>query len=439
MSGNLIAFLGFAAMILLIGLRMPIGMAMLVVGIGGYISMSSAINFLNYIKTTPYFLFANYTMTVIPLFILMGALAEQSGLARDLFTAARSCLGHRKGGLAMAVIGACTGFGAICGSSVATTATFGRSALPELQRYGYAGSLSTGTIAAGGTLGILIPPSVVLVVYAISTEQNIAKLFQAALIPGILASLFYCITIALVVRRNPALAPLLPRMSWLERVPALLAIWPAVTVAGVVLGGIYGGLFTPTEGASVGAIAMLITGLITRKLDRERIVKSLRITAETTAMIFLILLGGEIFNAFLALTQMPTNLAEWISGLGLSPPLVMAMLLFSYILLGAVMDELAMIILTLPIFFPVVQALDFGIPPDDVAIWFGILVLIVVGIGLTAPPIGLNVFVISAIARGVPINETYRGVLPYVAADFIRLLLVFFFPILAVGMVRWLS
>jgi tripartite ATP-independent transporter DctM subunit len=426
-------------MIFLIGLRMPIGMAMLVVGIGGYVSMSSAVNFLNYIKTTPYFLFANYTMTVIPLFILMGAFAEQSGLAKDLFSAARSCLGHRKGGLAMAVIGACTGFGAICGSSVATTATFGRSALPELQRYGYAGSLSTGTIAAGGTLGILIPPSVVLVVYAISTEQNIAKLFQAALIPGILATLFYCLTIALVVRRNPSLAPLLPRMSWSERLPALLAIWPAVTVAGVVLGGIYGGLFTPTEGASVGAVAMLVTGIVTRKLDRARLVRSLRITAETTAMIFLILLGGEIFNAFLALTQMPANLAEWISGLGLSPPLVMAMLLFSYILLGAVMDELAMIILTLPIFFPVVQALDFGIPPDDVAIWFGILVLIVVGIGLTAPPIGLNVFVIGAIARNVSINETYRGVLPYVAADFTRLLLVFFFPVLAVGLVRWLS
>jgi tripartite ATP-independent transporter DctM subunit len=439
MSGNLVALLGFLTMIALIGLRMPIGMAMLVVGIGGYISLSSAVNFLNYIKTTPYFLFANYTMTVIPLFVLMGALAEQSGLARDLFTAARSCLGHRKGGLAMAVIGACTGFGAICGSSVATTATFGRSALPELQRYGYAGSLSTGTIAAGGTLGILIPPSVVLVVYAISTEQNIAKLFQAALIPGILAALFYCVAIAIVVRKSPGLAPLLPRLPWRERIPSLLAIWPALTVAGVVLGGIYGGLFTPTEGASVGAISMLLTGLVTRKLDRSRIVRSLRITAETTAMIFLILLGGEIFNAFLALTQMPTNLAEWISGLGLSPPLVMAMLLFSYILLGAVMDELAMIILTLPIFFPVVQALDFGIPPDEVAIWFGILVLIVVGIGLTAPPIGLNVFVISAIARNVSINETYRGVLPYVAADLLRLALVFFFPILAVGLMRWMS
>jgi tripartite ATP-independent transporter DctM subunit len=439
MSGNMAAFLGFVALVVLLVLRMPIGMTMLVVGIGGYISMSSAVNFLNYVKQTPYFLFANYTMTVIPLFILMGALAEQSGLARDLFTAARAVLGHRRGGLAMAVIGACTGFGAICGSSVATTATFGRAALPELQRYGYAGSLSTGTIAAGGTLGILIPPSVVLVVYAISTEQNIARLFQAALIPGLLATLFYLLTITLVVWRNPALAPVQPRIPWRERAGPLMAIWPAIAVAIVVLGGIYGGVFTPTEGASVGAVAMLMAGLLTGKLNLQRIVRSLRITAETTAMILLILLGGEVFNAFLALTQMPTNLAEWISGLGLSPPVVMIMLLASYILLGAVMDELAMIILTLPIFFPVVQALDFGFPADEVAIWFGILTLMVVGIGLTAPPIGLNVFVIGAIARDVPIRATYRGVLPYVAADFIRLGFVFAFPGLALYLVRLLN
>lgn len=439
MSGNTVAMIGFAAMILLIALRMPIGMAMLVVGMTGYISMSSLANLLNYVKTTPYFLFANYTLTVIPLFVLMGALAEQSGLARDLFRAASSCVGHRRGGLAMAVIGACTGFGAICGSSVATTATFGRSAFPELDRYGYARSLSAGTIAAGGTLGILIPPSVILVVYAISTEQNIVKLFQAALIPGLLATLFYVAMIALVALRKPDLAPLQPRQPWSARWPAIARTWPALSVALIVLGGIYGGIFTPTEGASVGVIAMLAAGLATGQLHMGGVIKSLRITAETTAMIFLILLGGEIFNAFLALTQMPASLAEWVSGLGLSPPVVLALLLASYILLGAVMDELAMIILTLPIFFPVVQALEFGIPADEVAIWFGILVLIVVGIGLTAPPIGLNVFVIAAIARNVPINDIYRGVLPYVLADFLRLGLVFAFPGLALAMVRWLS
>jgi tripartite ATP-independent transporter DctM subunit len=439
MSGNTVAMIGFAAMILLIALRMPIGMAMLVVGMTGYVSMSSLANLLNYVKTTPYFLFANYTLTVIPLFVLMGALAEQSGLARDLFRAASSCVGHRRGGLAMAVIGACTGFGAICGSSVATTATFGRSAFPELDRYGYARSLSAGTIAAGGTLGILIPPSVILVVYAISTEQNIVKLFQAALIPGLLATLFYIGVIAIVAWRKPELAPLQPRQPWSARWPAIARTWPALSVALIVLGGIYGGIFTPTEGASVGVIAMLAAGLATGQLDMGGVIKSLRITAETTAMIFLILLGGEIFNAFLALTQMPASLAEWVSGLGLSPPVVLGLLLASYILLGAVMDELAMIILTLPIFFPVVQALEFGIPADEVAIWFGILVLIVVGIGLTAPPIGLNVFVVAAIARNVPINDIYRGVMPYVLADFLRLGLVFAFPGLALAMVRWLS
>jgi C4-dicarboxylate transporter, DctM subunit len=439
MSGNAAALAGFGVMICLMMLRMPIGMAMLVVGLGGYVSMSSLPNLLNYMKTTPYFLFANYTLTVIPLFILMGALAERSGIARDLFKAASACLGHRRGGLAMAVIGACTGFGAICGSSVATTATFGRSALPELLRYGYAGSLATGTIAAGGTLGILIPPSVVLVVYAISTEQNILKLFQAALVPGLMATAFYLITIAIVVHRNPDLAPLQPRQPWAARWPALLAIWPTIAVAGLVLGGIYGGIFTPTEGASVGAIAMLFVGLGARKLDWAGVAGSLRVTAETTAMILLILLGGEVFNAFLALTQMPTALAEWIGGLGLSPMFVLALLLATYIVLGAVMDELAMIILTLPIFFPVVQALDFGLGPDEVAIWFGILVLMVVGIGLTAPPIGLNVFVVSAIARTIPITATYRGVLPYVLSDAVRLGLVFAFPTLALGLVRWLQ
>jgi tripartite ATP-independent transporter DctM subunit len=309
--------------------------------------------------------------------------------------------------------------------------------LPELDRYGHAGSFSTGTIAAGGTLGILIPPSVVLVVYAISTEQNIAKLFQAALVPGLLATLFYCVAIALVVRRNPALAPVLPRLPWRERIPALLAIWPTFMIAFIVLGGIHAGLFTPTEGASVGVVAMLATGLLMRRLDRERILRSLRNTAQTTAMIFLILLGGEVFNAFLALTQMTTNLAEWISGLGLSAAMVVALLLFSYILLGAVMDELAMIILTLPVYFPLVQALDLGLSPDDAALWFGVLVLIVVGIGLTAPPMGLNVFVVSAIARHVPLADTYRGVMPYVAADMLRLGLVFSFPALALGLMRW--
>lgn len=489
MSNVAIALAGFAAMLGLIALRMPIGLSMLVVGSVGYVTVHPAglTAFLAYMKTNPYHQFANYTLSVIPLFILMGALAERAGISTALFRAAAVFVGHLRGGMAMAVIGACTAFGAICGSSVATTATFGRAALPELEKVKYEGGFSTGTIAVGGTLGILIPPSVILVIYAIATEQNIAKLFAAALIPGLLAATFYVITIAIVARLRPDYAPaispgLLPRrlkgMRW-RVLPVLLLLlgiflvahndiisdriamtatavvlagsfaalywsdpetWrevlPAVAIAVTVVGGIYGGIFTPTEAAAVGTVAMLATGLVQGRLGRSDITGALRQTAETAGMIFIILLGAEVFGAFLALSQLPTKAAEWVAALGYPPYVIMICLMAFYILLGAVMDELAMLLLTLPVFFPIVQALDFGMFPDEVAIWFGILVLIVVGIGLTCPPIGLNVFVISSIARGVPLTATYRGVLPFIVADVIRLGLVIAFPPLALWMVR---
>jgi TRAP-type C4-dicarboxylate transport system permease large subunit len=453
---------------------------MFIVGAVGYSYLSSPAAFFGYMKTNAYHQFANYTLSVIPFFILMGALAERSGIAGALFKAAERAFGRFRGGLAMAVIGACTAFGAICGSSVATTATFGRAALPELEKYKYEGGFATGTIAVGGTLGILIPPSVILVVYAITTEQNIAKLFQAALVPGLLAALFYCITIALVVRRKPELAPLAQkivveraRQPWWPKVLGVLVLagvgaevyraalrWdaaaalaglallimfvdvtvmPAIMIAVIVVGGIYGGVFTPTEGAAVGAIAMLLAGLGQRSLRWRDIINAIRQTAETSGMIFIILLGAEVFGAFLALSRLPTVAAESIGAAGLPPHAVLIAMLAFYILLGAVMDELAMILLTLPVFFPVIQALDFGMLPDEVAIWFGILVLIVVGIGLTAPPIGLNVFVISALARNVPMARTYAGVLPFILADVIRLALVVAFPGLVLTLVRALS
>lgn len=439
MSGPVLALVGFGAMLLLIAARMHIGLSMLVVGAVGYISLNGSSALFAYMKTNMYEQFANYTLSVIPLFVLMGAFAERSGLSTSLFRAASAFVGHLRGGLAMALIFACTGFGAICGSSVATTATFGRATIPEFDRYGYDGGFSTGTIAVGGTLGILIPPSVILVVYAISTEQNIAKLFMAAFVPGLLAALFYILTIMIVVRRNPALAPVTRPVDWRQRWSLLRDVWPVTLVAFVVVGGIYGGVFTPTEGASVGAVAMLLIGLLQRSLNGEAIVGALRQTAETTGMIFIILMGSEVFNAFLALTQLPTTAAAWVTAQGLPPHVVLVCLMAFYIILGAVMDELAMLLLTLPVFFPIVSGLDFGIPPDEVAIWFGILVLIVVGIGLTAPPIGLNVFVISAIAKHHPIQKTYGGVLPYIVADVIRLALVLAFPSLALAMVRWLS
>ena len=439
MSSPLLAALSFAVMLALMALRMPVGLAMFAVGGVGYVVLTDWMPFLYYLKSTPYYLFSNYTLSVIPLFILMGALAEQGGLSQRLFAAADAFIGHRRGGIAMAAIGACTAFGAICGSSVATTAAMGRAALPELRRYGYADRLATGTLAVGGTLGILIPPSIILIVYAISTEQNISKLFMAALIPGLLAAAFYVLAIAWTVRRDPNAGPAGEKMSGAERWHAFLQVWPILIIAIVVVGGIYGGIFTPTEGAAVGAVATLLLGMANGKLGWEGIKASLLRTAETTAMIFLILLGAEIFNAFLALSELPTAVAELIAGAGLPPYAVLVSLLLFYVVLGGVMDELAMILLTLPVFFPVVMSLDFGLGPEPTAIWFGILVLIIVGIGLTAPPIGLNVFVISAIAKDVPITTTYRGVLPFLATDFLRLGLVIVFPGLALALVRLLS
>jgi len=475
-----LAALGFAAMLGLIALRAPIALAMLAVGAAGYAYLSGPRALFYYLETNTYHQFAGYTLSVIPLFILMGALAERSGMAASLFKVAERGLGRMQGGLPMAVILACTGFGAICGSSVATTATFGRAALPELRRARVEPGFAAGTIAAGGTLGILIPPSVILVIYAITAEQNIAKLFQAALIPGLLASAFYCLAIAFVVRRKPESAPLVAietgapanRPSWarpagLVLCAAALACWyagivgnaaailiaaigmiflfadfaliPTAVLAIIVVGGIYGGVFTPTEGAAVGVIVMLAIGLAQRKLSREGIITALCQTAETSGMIFLILFGAEVFGAFLALTRMPTVLAELIGASGLPPYVVLAGMLLTYILLGAVMDELAMILLTLPVFVPIVLALDFAMSPEDVAIWFGILVLIVVGIGLAAPPIGLNVFIVSKIAGDIPITAAYRGVLPFVCADLVRLVIVAAIPALSLWLVHLLN
>ena len=480
MSGFAIAFAGFADMLVLISIRMTIALAMLAVGAAGYAYLSGPHALVYYLQTNTYSQFASYTLSVIPLFILMGALAEQSGIAATLFRVAERRLGRFKGGMPMAVIAACTGFGAICGSSVATTATFGRAALPELRRARVDAGFGTGTIAAGGTLGILIPPSVILVIYAITAEQNIAKLFQAALVPGLLAAAFYMIAIAVVVRRRPHLAPPVsladvvatPRPFWARPLGLLLlagslagwtagaigtvggvllaifgllllaadfAIVPAAAIAVAVVGGIYGEIFTPTEGAAVGAAVTLAIGLLQRTLSLAALKNALLQTAETSGMIFLILLGAEVFGAFLALTQMPATLAAMVGQSGLPPYAVVCAMLLTYLVLGAVMDELAMILLTLPVFIPIVMTLDFGMPADDVAIWFGILVLIVVGIGLSAPPIGLNVFIINKLASDVPIMQTYRGVMPFVISDLVRLAIVTLSPGVALTLVRWLN
>jgi tripartite ATP-independent transporter DctM subunit len=368
----------------------------------------------------------------------MGNFATQGGISKSLFEFASVVMSRFRGGLAMAAVLASAAFGAICGSSVATAATITSVALPEMKRHGYSGRLSTGVLAAGGTLGILIPPSVPLVIYAILAEQNIAKLFAAAMLPGIIAMLGYMVAIAIYVRVVPGHAPeknAAPPMN----IQAMMGIVPIAVVFTVVFGGIYGGLFTPTEGAAVGAASTFIAALLKRELTVLKIRMCFRATAETSAMIFMIFLGADIMNAALAMTQVPVQLGAYVSGLGWPPLLIVSCILLLYVVLGAVMDELSMILLTIPIFFPIIMGMDFGMTKESVAIWFGIMVLMTVGFGMLAPPVGLNVYVVNGMAKDVPISESYKGVMPFLISDTIRTILLLFFPGISLWLVQYLS
>jgi C4-dicarboxylate transporter, DctM subunit len=337
----------------------------------------------------------------------------------------------------MAAVGACAGFGSICGSSLATAATMGQVALPELKRAGYSPALSSGLLAAGGTLGILIPPSIVLVIYAILAEQNIAKMFAAAFVPGSLAALGYMAVIAIVVRLVPGSANQVPPLPWPERWQALLAVWPVLAIFGAVIGGIYSGIFTPTEGAAVGAVATGLLAVWRGGLSRPRLRQAFEATASGTAMVFLIVLGAAAFNSFLALSQLPQVLAGWVGEQGFTPYQVLWAILIFYVVAGCVMDSLSMILLTIPIFFPMVSGLDFGLTPEETAIWFGILVLVVVEVGLITPPVGMNLFVIQAMSRDwIPIGATYRGVMPFVLSDLLRVGVLVSFPAITLFVLR---
>ena len=428
----------FGGMLLLMALRMPIAAAMFIPGALGYWAMAGEPALLNQLKGSAVARLTVYDLSVVPLFVLMGQFATQGGLSKALFQAAAAFVGHVRGGLAMASVLAAGAFGAVCGSSVATSATITQVAYPEMKAHGYHGRLSTASLAAGGTLGILIPPSVPLVVYAILTEQNIAKLFAAAMVPGILAMLGYLVVIGLVCSLRPGLAAPSAALPWRQRWLALARIWPIVLIFAVVFGGIYGGWFSPTEGAAVGAVATFVAGLARRQLDLAGIGRSFMGTAETTAMVFLIFLGADMMNATLALTQMPSTLAQWVGGLQVPPLTIVAAVLVFYVLLGCVMDELSMLLLTIPVVYPAIMGLDlWGLPPEAKAIWFGILVLMTVGIGLIAPPVGLNVYVVNNLARDVPMGETYKGVFAFLAWDVLRLLLLLCFPVISLGLVDW--
>ena len=538
-----LGYLSFPILLMMIFLRAPIGLAMLVVGLGGlYYATGGTTVFLAKLKSEVYTTFSSYSLSIIPMFLLMGQFATLSGMSTSLFKAAESWLGHRKGGVAMASVGACAGFGSICGSSLATAATMSRVALPELRRYGYSGGFSTATLAAGGTLGILIPPSVILVIYAIITEQNIAKLFLAAFIPGILAAIGYMITISIYVRLYPESAGTREPVPYAERIRALLDVWPVLLVFGLVVGGIYLGWFTPTEGAAVGAAGTGLIALVSGQLDWARFKESIIATAQATAMIFFIVLGAGFYNAFLALSQLPQELSNLIVSQGFSPWIVLILILVFYLVFGCLMDSLSMILLTIPIFFPIISELDFGlisladfqqarfdawfaeaqtwfdglragaiegmresrferaleganeqmaalglgsvadagqlapaqvaaiygettpqaveaaqatlagggtlsdevlrelglrnanegslgrVSLEHVAIWFGILVLIVVEVGLITPPVGMNLFIINAMDRTTPMVATYRSVMWFVTSDLVRVAILVAFP-----------
>ena len=439
MTPIMLTVLIFGSMLLMMAIRVPIAASMFGAGALGYVVQTGWLPFANFLNTQAFARFASYDLSVIPLFILMGHFATKGGISKSLFEFAAAVMGRFKGGLAMASLLACAAFGAISGSSVATAATITSVALPEMRRHGYSGRLATGTLAAGGTLGIQLPPSIVLVIYAILTEQNISKLFAAAVVPGIIAMFGYMIAVAIYVRVVPGHAPEVedapPRLT----AHTLVGVLPILVIFGLVFGGIYSGWFTPTEGAAVGATATFLTALGKGEMNLAKLKECFYGTAVSAAMIFFIFLGADLMNSALALTQVPNQLAGAVAGWGLSPLIVVVAILLFYVLLGAVMDELSMLLLTIPIFFPIVMGLDFGMPKEMAAIWFGIMVLMTVGFGLIAPPVGLNVYIVNGMAKDVPMSETYRGVMPFLVSDVLRTLLFLFFPIIPLGLVRYVG
>jgi len=438
MSGIAVGCWIFVLLMGLLALRVPIGVAMFTMGSLGYAWLSGGVTpLLSVWKNVAYARLSNYDLIVIPMFLLMGQFATHGGLSKALFRFVAAFMGHWRGGIAMASVGACAGFGAICGSSLATAATMGQVALPELRRFGYAGSLATGALAAGGTLGIMIPPSVPLVIYAILTQESIGKLFMAAVLPGVIAMLGYMLVIKIIVTLKPEAGPAGPRVGWGERLKALAQVLPVLLVFAVVIIGIYGGWANPTEAAAIGAAACGVLAVVTGGMRWQGILASALGTAQATAMIYLVLLGADMLNTALALSQMPVELAAWVQAGGFSPMLVLVAILVIYILLGCVMDSLAMILLTIPIFYPVVMGLEFhGLGATDKSIWFGILALMVVEIGLVHPPVGMNVFIINRLAKDVPLTETFKGVMPFLASDLVRIVLLLAFPVVSLFLVN---
>ncbi|MBO6759239.1 MAG: TRAP transporter large permease [Roseibium sp.] len=452
-----IGLLGLGVLFVLLILRVPVGLAMIAVGIGGNYVLSLVVPYLRFdpylkqFKTLMWGTVANYELSVVPLFILMGYLASHANLSRDLFQGLNAVVGRFRGGVAMAAIGACAGFGAVCGSSLATASTMGKVALPELKRLNYAPRLATGTLAAGGTLGILIPPSVALVIYAIIVEASIIQMFQAAIIPGLIAVLFFIATIAVQVRLKPDLAPKSAAMPADERRRAYLRLLPVLAIFGSIIIGLGIGLFTPTPAAAVGATVILLYGLALRVKNPEEgltlsgIKSSILDTASTAGMIYFILFGAEVLKGFFTRAGLPATMASFASTSGIDPWMMLVVILFLLILLGCFMDSLAMILVVVPFFWPALVEVNggdyvtaatsaYGMGPEDLKIWFGIIALVVVELGLITPPVGLNVFIISALSKGVAMSQVFLGVIPFFVVELFRIALLLAVP----GLCLWL-
>ncbi|MFZ2103949.1 MAG: TRAP transporter permease [Roseiarcus sp.] len=425
MSSEIVAVVGFVCLFALMLLRVPVGMAMGLVGITGFGCLTGFGPAMKLVSQTTMRTVTDYSFGVIPMFLLMGAFVSVSGISRELFRAANTFVGHWRGGLGIATIAACGAFAAISGSSVATAATFSAVAYPEMRRFNYPQSFSTGVIAVGGTLGAMLPPSTVLVVYGLITQQDIGKLFIAGIIPGGLAIVMHMITIAIIGRVRPGFLPAGSRSSWGERMRAIGDVWSPLLLFLFVIGGLYGGLFIPTEAGAVGAVGAFAIGVLRGKLPGASILQALLQATRTAAAVFTVLIGALLFGYFLTITQTPQHVTGFLTGLGVGPYGVLALILLMYLALGCLMDAMAMIILTVPIVFPVVTALGFD------PIWFGVVIVMTVELGLIHPPVGMNVFVIKSVIKDVNMSTIFVGVLPFVLTDIIRLVILVAFPAIA--------
>jgi C4-dicarboxylate transporter DctM subunit len=424
-SADSVAVIGFIVLFVLMLLRVPVGMAMGLVGVTGFGYLVGSGPALKLIGQTSMRTVTDYTFGVIPMFLLMGAFVSASGISSELFRAANTFVGHRKGGLGVATIAACAGFAAISGSSVATAATFSSVAYPEMRRYGYPQSFATGVIAAGGTLGAMLPPSTVLAVYGIITQQDIGKLFVAGIFPGLLAISMHMMTIGVIGAVRPGFLPAGPKSTWRERLAGLRDVWAPLLLFIFVIGGLYGGIFTPTEAGGVGAGGAFLLGVARGRLSRAAIRSSLLQATRTAAAVFTVLIGALLFGYFLTVTQVPQKITEFMTGLGLGPYGVLTLIMLMYLVLGCLMDAMAMIIHTVPIIFPVVTSLGFD------PIWFGVIIVMTVELGLIHPPVGMNVFVIKSVVKDVNFTTIFKGVIPFIVADLIRLVILIALPIIA--------